>query len=328
MCNAWSHFPTTPRIIRLSDKGDTIWDKEYTSELTDKSGYADPIKGLVQTPDNGFYIISQRGDILKINPEGIPRGSRLQNTDVLNKTEVESIIKTHDGGSVIAGFTLQCKFDQRIECPPDHRDFKAFIEKLDPNGETSWSQSYADRKFFITSQLSELNNDKGYASVMESFSNESVVTLDKNGRITNSSAISLNLSVYKMQPTDDGFIVFGFNRDMNYTYENYYYTNEGIKIDTRSLGNFKVEYAYQDFNQSAGTTDISFLTMKMVQSDLSAHPKTNVSVLKINEDGQTVWESQIISINSVSNYIHIRNLLKTSDGGYLIVLGVEKTQSC
>jgi hypothetical protein len=328
MCNAWSHFPTTPRIIRLSDKGDALWEKEYTSEMTDKSGYADPIKGLVQTPDNGFYVVSQRGNILKISPEGIPRGSRLHDIDVLNKTEVESILRAHDGGSVIAGYTLQCKFDQRVECPPDHRDFKAFVEKLDQNGETSWSQSYADRKFFIASQISELNNDKGYASVMEISSNESLVILDKNGMLKNSSVIGSNLPVYKMQPSDDGFVVFCLNRDMNYTYENYYYNNEGIKIDTRSTGNFKVEYAYQDFNQSAGITDMIFLTMKMVQSDLSAHPKTNVSVLRINEDGQTLWESQITPINSGSNYIHIRNLLGTSDGGYMLVLGVEKTQSC
>jgi hypothetical protein len=87
-CNRASHFPTTPKIIRLSEKGDIVWEREYTSELKDKYGYENSIKGIIQTMDSGFYIISQRGMILKTNPSGIPGNKPLDDKVIHDNNEV------------------------------------------------------------------------------------------------------------------------------------------------------------------------------------------------------------------------------------------------
>lgn len=328
MCNKWSHFPTTPKIIRLSDKGDIIWEKEYISEMTDKAGYADPILGLVQKPDTGYYLISEHGSILNIGPSGIFSSRQLHDTDVLKRTDVKSIFRTRDGGSVIAGFTFQCRFNERIECPADRRDFQAFIEKLDPNGNSSWFRTYEDQDFFIVSQIIELNDDRVFVSIMESAKNESLVILDKNGVIQNSSFIGQDLLFYRMQPKNDGFVVFCLNRPMNFTYENYYYTSEGVRTRTISAGNNKIEYASGDLNSTTGMDSMSFLILKSGQFAFSARPETNISLVKKTGDGKTIWEQQLGPFSTDNNHVHIRHLIGTSDGGYLIVLGIEKTLAC
>jgi hypothetical protein len=282
--------------------------------MKDRSGQVYPILGLVQTPDNGFYAISQTGTMLSINPNGTPRGSRFLSTDILNKTEVKSIIRTHDGGSAVSGFILPCELEYKFgieQCrSPTDVEFEAFVEKLDQNGNTTWSRSYADRGFSTVDQMIELNDDKGYASIMEHNSNNSLVMLDKNGTIVNSSLINFDGYSYSLQPGTKGFSILIY-RIMNGTYPVHYYDNDGIKTDIKMI-NFT-------YNPSLTTSDSGYFSVCTVG-------KTIIFTEKKNSNGELVWERQISSFVTEPRNIHIFSVIETSDGGYLIVLGIDKVR--
>lgn len=329
-CNSRSHLSTTPKIIQLSNNGDIIWEREYPSELTAKSRDDNSIKGLVQMPDNGFYIILQDGKVVKISSLGILQTIRLHDTNVLNKTDVESFIRTHDGGSAIAGFTFHCELNREgiEQCPYSSNDFRAFVEKLDRYGNISWSQAYDDSGFSIISNIVELKDDKGYVSVMKNNSNNSLVILDNTGDIINSSLFRSADYHYNIQSGINGFSVFT-DKIINNTYEEYSYNNEGMNIGTKYINNYRMGLVPTNYNIHAGSSDMDYLSLNKVQTDIGGQPTmTTIHVLKSNSDGTLVWDRQVTSYAMERDRINLRGLIETSDGGYLMVLGIEKTQSC
>lgn len=320
-CNGYEN--STPTIIRLSNNGEVVSELDFPSELKDKSGHMYPILGLVQTPDNGFYAISETGTILSISPSGTSRGSRFIDTSSLNKTEITSITRTHDGGSIISGYTVPCflKYNGVEECEIFPKDFRKFVEKLDQYGNTTWFRSDTDSGFSGIDQIIALNDDQGYASVMKNSSNNSLVMLDKNGTIVNSSEISLENYSYKLQPVTRGFSAF-ISQNINNTHPIYYYDDFGIRTNTVMLNN-----SY-DSGPTIATSDSGYLSVNQVGLFFDVpKPTTVIHVLKTNDNGNLLWDRQVSSFVTDPYNVHIRNQIETSDGGYLIVLGIEKKGS-
>jgi len=307
-CNGYEN--STPTIIRLSNNGEVVSELGFPSEIDGSGQYM--ILGLVQTPDSGFYAISDTGIILLISPRGTLRGSRVLDMDILNKTEdIRSFIRTHDGGSIITGFTYHCELNPEgiRQCLQDKQE--ASVEKLDQNGITSWSRSYADSGFLSVDQIIELNNDKGYVSVMNNNWNNSLVMLDKNGVIVNSSLISVGSYRYNLQSKTNGFSVI-IHRNANNTFPVFSYDYNGIRTETKLI-NFTF-----DPDAIIATSDSGYLSVNKIP---------NNSVRKMYDNGEPIWDRPIASLISSSYYSHVWNLIETSDKGYLIILGIEKQGS-
>ena len=296
-CKGYENW--TPTILRLSTTGELISEWRFPSELKEKPGQYLPM-GLVQTPDNVFYTVSDTGIILFIDQKGTITGSRPLDPN-LQKDNIHSFIRTRDGGSAIIG--------------------RAFIEKLDPNGTTTWTRDYSAMGFSTVDQITELNNDRGYASVMTSNSNNSVVVIDNNGSIVNSSLISLDSYQYYLQTEPKGFSVFG-DQIINSTYPVYYYDNEGIRTDETARN-----FTY-DPHTTIVTSDPGYVSVSKTGVYFGV-PKaaTNISAQKLNRSGEVEWDHPITSFNTDIYSIHIRNTLETSDRGYIIVLGIENSGS-
>ncbi len=324
LCNSRckGYDATIPTIIRLSDNGEVLSELGFQSEIKDRPGTY-MIMGLVQTPDSGYYAISGNGLILSINPNGTISRSRVLDTNLLNRTEIVSVIRTHDGGSVISGFTVPCELDQSgvKQCPTSFKDFKTFVEKLDRNGITTWSRSYADSGFFSGGQIIELNHDKGYTSVMEHNSNNSLVMLDRDGMIVNSSGISLDGYEYNLLSGTNDFSIL-IHRNVNYTFPVLSYDYNGIKTESKLI-NFT-----GNPDAIIGTSDSGYLSVnKDVIFLYGRGETTNISVRKMTDNGEPVWNRQISSFVTESRSIQIWNVIETSDNGYLIVLGIEERGS-
>jgi hypothetical protein len=242
--------------------------------------------------------------------------------DILNKTEdIHSFIRTHDEGSIITGFTYHCELNREgiRQCLQDKKE--ASVEKLDQNGNTSWSRSYADNGFFGIDQIIELSDDKGYASVMKNNLNNSLVILDKNGIIVNSSIIRLDNYSYKLQPGTNGFSVFIYH-NINNTHPINYYDNYGIETSTLMIN---ITY---DSGPTITTSDPGYLSVNQIGLFFDVpKPTTVIHVLKMNDRGELIWDRQISSFVTDPHNVHIRNQIETSDDGYLIVLGIEKEGS-
>ena len=304
-----------PTIIRLSNTGEVISELRFPSEMKDKRGYGYPIFRIVQTPDTGFYALSETGTILSVSPSGIARGSRFIDTNLLNVNQINSFYRTRDGGSIISGYTVSCELNHKGEkqCPEPLWDYKvSFIEKLDLEGNTSWSRTYADSGFYEAYQIIEMKDDKGYAGVMKNKLNYSIVLFDKNGMIVNSSVVSLERYQDNLLPGTSGFSVIG-SRNANNTYPVFSYDYNGIKTDTKMI-NFTYETDAIIVPSDSGYVSVSKV----------ARYFTNISVRKITGDGELVWDRQIYSFGSESWKIHIWDVIETSDTGYLVVLGIGK----
>ncbi len=301
---------TTPVIIRLSNNGEITSELGFPSEMKDKSGHLYPILGLVQTPDNGFYAISETGTILSVSQSGTSRGSRFVDTNPLNKTHIASIIRTRDGGSIISGFTVPCESlpNGNTLCPTLSTEFIGFVEKLDQAGNTTWSRFYPLNEFSQVNRIIELNDDNGYAGVMSRNRTSILVLLDKNGMIVNSSPISVGALRYNLLPGTDGFSVL-IHPVFNNTYPLYNYDNHGTMTNTVMI-NFSNEP-----DAVIALSDPGYLSVNIF------------SVRKMNGNGEQIWDRPIASLLSPASYSHINKLIETSDNGYLIVLGIEKKGS-
>ena len=293
-CKGYENW--TPTILRFSKTGELISEWRFPSELEEKPGQYLPV-GLVQTHDNGFYTISDTGIILFIDQNGTITGTRFPDTDPQKK--IQSFIRTRDGGSALT--------------------YNAFVEKLDPNGRTSWTGNYSALGFSVVDQIAELDNDRGYASVMTSNANNSVVVIDNNGRIVNSSLINMDTYQYYLQTEPEGFSVFG-DRIINSTYPVYRYDNNGIMID--AMRNFT--YGPQ---ATIVTSDSGYVSVRKTLDFGTPKAATIISAQKLDRSGEVVWDRQVITSTVDMYSIHTRNMLETSDRGYLIVLGIESKGS-
>lgn len=305
-CNRASHFPTTPKIIWLSEKGDIVAEREYTSELKDTYGYENSIKGIVQTMDNGFYIISQRGMILKTNPSGIPGNKPLDNKVIHGNIELKSVIRTSEGGSAIAGVIY---------------DSQPFVAKLDREGNQSWFTKISNENFSKVISLIELPGNSGYIGQGQSSARiRPLFKLDNDGRIENTSAINLIKDVYQIHSIPEGFAVFSMNQSMNNTFEVLSYTDEGNAITTTFLENITPDARII-------ADESSYFSVTVTGSFYPVN--STVHAQKLDSNGKTIWDRRVTTFDKKNKYlVNVRNVIATSDGGYLIVLAIEKQKSC
>jgi len=333
LCNQWTHFPTTPKIIRLSGEGDIVWEREYSHESRQVHNVPNFMSGIIQSPDNGFFALSRYGTIMQINSSGSIIQIRLHNAGDINNTQISSTARTDDGGMAIAGFTMKCLSNKRPECAPDDTSYRAFVEKLDPVGNITWSHSYSEQGFIQASSIIELINDRSFLTTMlkqnsNSYSN-SYVFLNSNGLVRNISSGSSIMPGYQIQTIPEGFSVFSVNPNLNNTLIEYSYTNEGFLINTKNLMNISHHDTPPDQDRTIITRDRNYISTNLVESGAGTKsPTTTVNLKELNQDGLINWDRKVSSFEKGKMYIHIRDIIETDDGGYLLILGVEKTRAC
>lgn len=320
VCNGYG--PATPTVIRLTNTGDVLWQKEYSLSSIDQSTqYPDQISGIIQNPDSGFYLISRFGTIVKLDSSGNPSWKK---NVWSNGTENVAIsfqpIQTRGGGIIVGGSILQCfRISDSLNCGPASLSYERFIGKLDTNGNLSWFTILSDKNITQVLSVIELSHDKGFIGFGLNKNGSGLFRLDNAGHDLNLSTINPTPTIYRILPDPEGFSAFVVNNSANNTIEELYYTDEGLKTTTKMLPNFT--------QSGIVTQDNAYFSVSLKGSD--NYPlSTTMYVNKMDSNGKPKWDQQVTSFDTGIHLIHFWNLIETSDGGYLMVIGVEKGQAC
>ncbi len=331
LCN--SHGPATPTVIRLADSGDMLWRHDYSFRSPDPGTQSpDRLSGIVHSMDNNLYLISQYGMIIKIDTQGNPVWSKnISSEDSENFYISGPPLQTHDGGILIGGSSWQCSQNSESSwCGTGARHYMPFVTKLDRDGNQSWFTKISDKNFWNVITLIELPNNQGYIGLGQNTTGtRHLFELDNNGLLFNSSSNDSIKDIYQIHSTPEGFSAFSVNRSMNNTLEELSFTNEGKKPGVTILSDMNPGEIFSDGHSLLATRDNHYLTINLIEKSIDT-PRTTTTVYarELNREGHLIWDQQVAFFTTSSYRVHIRNVIETTDGDYLIVLGIQKERVC
>ncbi len=330
-CNGY--YPATPTVIRLSNTGDILWKKDYSLGSSDPvTKSLDQISGIARNAENEYYLVSQSGIIEKLDPQGNILWKRNISSGEAENFDIHyPPYQAMDGSILIGGSVWKClKNIDASRCGTGDRQHQPFVAKLDHDGNQLWFINISNTNFWSVISLNELPNNLGYMGQGQSNTGaRPLFKLNKSGFVVNFSSNSSIADGYQMQVIPDGFSVFSLNKDMNKTIEEFSYTNDGIQTKTKLLMNISHNDAPPDRDLTLVTRDGNYLTINLVETGAGTKSSTtSVNARELNNGGELMETHLVTAFNKDIMYVHIRDLIETADGGYLLVLGVEKTQAC
>jgi hypothetical protein len=315
-CNQNTHGPTTATLTRISPDGNILWVHNYN--LNGKVMLTNAHENFIavfQTPDSGFLIVSQFGMIEKLDSDGNIQWNRTISDKRALQLLIYSATGTRDEGYVLGGTAVCCD----LTLP---KNYTMMITKLDQNANESWINIYHDSNISSVQSLIELENDQG--SVGLSLYLHELVLFDKNGTIR--SYIPLRTpgtydpyDPYKIQAVPGGFFVYQENFTRNNLVQEMHFDNKGNPTGNRSLFNISHwDIVGSRSDETLLTKDLGYLTINISRAQL------------LTANGSVVWDKEIISADVAKNRYntHVRRIIETDDGGFLVVYGIEKLTLC
>lgn len=122
-------------MIKINANGAMQWNQTYVEQSTDEV-----VDAILQTPDNGYILAGNRGQLIKTDSNGNEEWRRNY------QAEFHSIIPTRD-----SGFVLGCTR-------------RPFLLKINSQGEEEWRQSFGSSPYDITHSIIALA-DGGFAII-------------------------------------------------------------------------------------------------------------------------------------------------------------------
>ena len=250
--------------------------------------------------------------------------------------EARSIIKTVDGGMMVAG-------EARIE-HPEAVGFSggadAFLVKLDVEGNREWSHCYGDEGFDILYKIIQ-TADLGYAFVGRARNGSDdwdawIVKVDVNGVFQWEQKYGGTLDEYAydvIELANGHIIVGGYSRSnngdipANYGYADYILMRlngtDGSVINIRNIGGESNDRAY-GLVASPGGGYVIAGESQSENYDVDCHSssicESSFWMAKINASESIVWQQCVGSVNAGTNYFNTAyDIQTTSDNGYIIV---------
>ena len=271
-------------LVKLNEKGDTIWTHSIGAEEGDASGNA-----LVSTADGGYLIVGAAGVfsvdgsdpakdifIIKTDAKGIP---------VWNKTygkqaqEYASDVKVTDGGYIVAGTTAS--LGDGME--------DMFLMKIKDNGDTLWNHTYGGKESDYG--MSVLPVAGGYllaGTTKDTTGNQDIMLImaDKDGQM------KWKKTYGGKDPEDfggittvpgGGYVIAGSAYDVNTTGNRYYLVRLNEKGDTLWTHSYPAE-KNETAHGIAVTADKGFI----IAGVKDAESRSSMYVLKVDENGVLV----------------------------------------
>lgn len=307
LCNAKLNNPSIPKLTRLSKNGDILWEKDYPYETRDG------IITVFQTPDTGFIAISQSGRIMRINSDG----TLLWNHSV-NLGSVQDAIKTQDGGFTILGHAYK-------DIIWNSND-SWHLAKFDQNGDESWIQSYNGTDFIGVNSITELKSHRGY--LLGSY--DKIFKTDQTGSIQSVSIIDNSGLLYSIYSDSTGFYAIinsGKGSGVSSQLIKYNISDEGAITGKHAL--FSLDYPLSptmDNMKVIPTHDNEFFI-----ADKSGNFSNNwINSKKLSSNGTAIWiKNHLVDFPAPGITTgHVKKIIETIDGGYLILAGKDKISSC
>jgi len=285
-------------LIKVDVNGDVQWAKNFGDSIRD-FGY-----GFSQASDSGYIMVGQEYDwygdetphlyLIKCDKNGNLQWSKYYDTLTTGK----SVLQTHDGGYIIAGY---------------RSSYESFIMKTDSYGNPEWTKNYSpmhcnnlqktiDQGYIMTGAI---NSPSGTQS------NVSLIKIDDAGNLQWSKSFGSLLSDEGQtvkQTTDHGYIIAGETRSFGAgDYDVYLLKTDsnGNLQWSMTYGNIYLNHAY-DVEQ---TEDGGYI---VVAQNFTA--TTNMLLLKTDSTGNLQWSKQWGPWDN----IYVLNILVSSQNTFLI----------
>ena len=317
---------TTTTILNLS-----AWAKVYTIKNIYKpndhnSGYAESIQ---QTGDGGYilagtvYLPNDHTWVMKLDGNGDISWQRFYSDGALHN-EANSIQQTKDGGYIVAGRNFF----------PSGTESNFLIVKLDASGNVTWQKVYGGSGADAVRSIQQ-TSDGGYIVAGYTFSfgagdeNVWVIKLDNYGDMSWQKTYSVTdpdyarLEPSSIQETSGGgyiivsdFYIYAAGAEhvgFGVTKLN----KNGDIVWQRTYGDVSLDFI--EANSIQQTIDGGYVVAGLISID----SKAQAWVIKLDNDGDIVWQKVYKGVESYSTH---RSIKKTFDGGY-ILLGEATTAS-
>jgi hypothetical protein len=213
---------------------------------------------------------------------------------------------------------------------PEETGTDSWIQRMTPDGETLWSYIYATEanpdncKAMLHTEIGgvllgvwEAGNDEVFAKFIEldSMGNElSEVTLETTNRINDLIINTSNEIFVATTSPNEEFLLSGSIAKYNINGEQIW---ELILSEPAPFGVFQ-EFTNivhsQDDNYVVGGINYEYVTNP---TDTSGTRNKNGWLVKINDDGDVIWDRKFHYVNSPSDSHTLNDLKATSDGGYI-----------
>jgi hypothetical protein len=310
-CNQNTHGPTTATLTRYSPEGDLLWVHDYVLNgrvmLTDDH---ENIIAVFQTPDSGFLMVSHYGFIEKLDNNGNIQWNRTISDNRALQMIIYATLRTGDGGYLLGGTAVGGDLTHP-------GNYTMMVTKLDQYANQSWIQIPPDSKKNVIHSLIELDNSSGFVGYV--MGSTEVVRFDRNGTILGYPPVKTPGSndLYKIQAVPGGFFAYQIRWSSDNQVEELRFTNEGKPTGNRTL--FTIthkEIVGSRSDETLLTKDLGYITINASRAQL------------LTADGSVQWDREINPAAKNRQSAHVRRIIETDDGGFLVVYGIEKLTLC
>jgi hypothetical protein len=316
-CQDYDQFPTTATLTRMKSDGVILWVRNFSlnGKVLTGPDYPEQIFKVFKTSE-GILFISNYGMMQQLDNDGNIHWNRSlrEHRDLVLR--IVSGIQTDDGGIILTGSVSPYN--------PGKSEYtltNVILIKLDNTTNPSWNITYDKSEISGFYSLKQLENDNGFVGLTSRSGRDQLVMIGTNGTILGYPELPSNDHydrMYKIQVVPNGFYAF-INPKPYDKVEEIFFNNEGKMISSRPLFNIT-------HRQSTGlpsdetllTKDLGYLTINASRADL------------LTANGSVIWSREIIPADVVKNHYtaHVRNIIETDDGGFLVVYGIVKATGC
>jgi len=268
-------------LLKTDEWGNMQWTKTYGGTKDDRAF------SVVETSDGGYALAGYTESfgagsfdfwLVKTDVNGSMQWNRTYGGSNLEKAY--SLIKTSDGGYVIAGYVQSSGF----------RGYDFWLVKTDLNGNMVWNQTYGRKDDEFAYSVVEAS-DGGYVVAGGSW----LVKFDSQGRTEWEQTYSSYFARSVVTTSDGGYAIFG----------------DGLLIKTD-------EYGYMIWNQTYGGNVLKGYSGSFVATSDGGYAFVIGSqLIKTDAQGNVEW-SQTYEMERATSR-GLLSLVETSDGGYVLV---------
>jgi hypothetical protein len=327
----------TPIVIHLSDTGEILWRKDYDLGSGGMPPYSsDQIAGIVESPESGYYLISSYGGVVMLDSQGSQVWRKNLSGGEPDIVYITYASQNPEGSIVIGGSVGNCSINPKTSyCTPHTTHVEPFISKLDRDGNQVWFTRIPYTNFLKVVSLKKMTGNRGYIGHISSDSGiPPLFKVDETGQIINSDPLHSIRNVLQIESSPEGFSVFSVNQSiqgnsMNRTFIESSYTYEGNIIKTTNLLNITQREAPSDRDMTIVTSNENLFSINLIALISDYRPRgVNVHAQEVTHEDELIWDRNVTSYKIDPDLAHIRDVIKTKDNGFMVVLGVEKRTAC
>lgn len=272
------------------------------------------IYDVIQTSDGGYIAAGKTGSMSSSNDVYVVKVTSTgeveweMNYGSIKEDYAKSIRQTSDGGYIVGGGTRS--FNVGVV------DY--YVIKLDSSGNVQWEQKFGGSQTDICESVIQ-TKDGGYMAAGQSWINPQngdvyIIKLDADGEEEWHKSIggSLEDGAYDIQQTPDrGYIIAGYTRSAgDGSYDMFI-----VKTDSDGEEEWMSDFGGNNHDQALSIEQHrdGYIAAGYTKSFSES---SDIYVVRLDLDGNEVWKK---SYGSSSTDEEARSIMKTSDGGYILV---------